>query len=183
MWLPSRLVRSFRSRRGIDGRIRLEMQQPAALMCEIRAVGGAPTRSASTRPGPPGKGSRHESYVIDGCSASGTAPDQASGRGDVIGRLSACGLLPKPIRGGVRRTSRAADHIGEAVRHLGKEGRGPPRRLGASIEERTRACESGLKQPRALSSGHSDLGRIRLLLATWPRQCRTQRPGIRRAQE
>ena len=32
-------------------------------------------------------------------------------------------------------TSRAADHIGEAVRHLGKEGRDVLERLGASIEE------------------------------------------------
>jgi hypothetical protein len=32
-------------------------------------------------------------------------------------------------------TSRAADHIGEAVRHLGKEGRDLLERLGASIED------------------------------------------------
>jgi hypothetical protein len=32
-------------------------------------------------------------------------------------------------------TSRAADHIGEAVRHLGKEGRDLLERLGAGIEE------------------------------------------------
>lgn len=47
-------------------------------------------------------------------------------------------------------TSRAADHIGEAVRHLGKEGRDVLERLGAMIEEGrelTRRLEAVARSP------------------------------------